>query len=115
MIVERDNVPFGFVSINELIPARTATWGFYTAPDAESQSGGLLALLALNYAFTKLQLHKLSAEVLAYNTRSIRFHTREGFKQEGILREHFFDGKTYQSVICFGLLNSEWQLIVEGM
>ena len=115
LIVERDKVAFGFVSIQELIPGRTAKWGFYTSPDAESKSGSLLALLALSYAFSKLKLHKLSSEVLAYNDKSIRFHTRQGFKQEGMLREQYFDGKKYQSIVCFGLLNSEWQLIAEGM
>lgn len=104
------SVPFGFVNFHVVdSDASRAIWGFYLAPDASRGSGSALGEAALTYAFTTLRLHKLCGEVLKNNAPSLRFHQRLGFQQEGVLRDHYFDGKYFQSVICFGLLQHEWQ------
>lgn len=113
LIVEKNGVPFGFVNFNEIVPDQIADWGFYRAPDAERGTGQLLALLALKYAFEELGLHKICGRVIEYNDRSIRFHVRQGFNKEGVLREQYFDGESYHSIICFGLLVNEWKLKTE--
>jgi len=100
--------PIGFVHFSAL-NARVADWGFYLAPDAARGSGGRLAVSALNYAFEHLNLHKVAGQALDYNERSIALHNKLGFKSEGILREHHFDGEKYHSLHCFGLLQNEWQ------
>jgi RimJ/RimL family protein N-acetyltransferase len=86
-----------------------ADWGFYMAPDAPKGSGRQLGLVSLSQAFTKLNLHKVCGEALAYNNRSILFHQALGFQQEGTLRDEHFDGERYHNVIRFGLLSHEWQ------
>ncbi len=113
MIVEKDSIPFGVVNIIENAEGNIAEWGFYTAPNSEKGSGSLLAQLALKYAFTKLKIHKVCGQALAKNEKSIRFHHRQGFTEEGKLREQYFDGIQYHSVICFGLLKKEWLLKTE--
>jgi RimJ/RimL family protein N-acetyltransferase len=47
-------------------------------------------------------------EALIFNYRSIKFNLSLGFKREGLLREQCFDGRIYQNVIRFGLLDFEW-------
>jgi RimJ/RimL family protein N-acetyltransferase len=91
-----------------------ADWGFYIAPDAPKGSGRQLAYSALEYAFLKLNLHKVCGEALSFNDRSIKFHLALGFEQEGILREQYFDNENFHSVICFGLLEHEWRSINKG-
>lgn len=107
LIFERGNEPLGFVNFNCTSNAKVADWGFYIAPDAQSGTGRLLGQAALRHAFDVLALHKVCGQALAFNERSIRFHLRQGFRQEGVLRDQHFDGRNYHDVACFGLLASE--------
>ncbi len=85
-----------------------AEWGFYVDPEAERGTGTLLAVNVLQYAFTKLNLHKVCARVILFNDRSLALHKKMNFIAEGHLRDDFFDGENYHDVICFGLLKSDW-------
>ncbi len=113
LIFEHGSQPLGFVSLHETGAGGIADWGFYTAPEAPKGTGRLLGSCALDHAFTRLQLHKICGQALAYNERSIQFHQRLGFRQEGVLREQHYDGVQYHNVICFGLLVSDWQTAIE--
>ena len=108
LIFEVNNVPSGAINFSLHDSATNADWGFYLAPDAVKGSGHELGLVALDYAFSKLRLHKVCGEALAFNERSINFHLSLGFKKEGVLRENCFDGKVCHDVVCFGLLAFEW-------
>lgn len=107
LIFEVSGQPLGFVSFSELGVGGIADWGFYAAPAAPKGSGQQLGRAALNHAFFKLKIHKVCGQALVYNERSIKFHEKLGFSQEGILRDQHFDGERYHHVICFGLLCHE--------
>jgi UDP-4-amino-4,6-dideoxy-N-acetyl-beta-L-altrosamine N-acetyltransferase len=109
LVFELDDIPMGFVNFNHLGKGSIVDWGFYAAPDVSKGGGRLLGLTALSYAFNELAIHKVCGQVLAYNKRSINFHQRLGFLQEGVMRDQYFDGGHYHSVVCFGLLEREWQ------
>lgn len=65
--------------------------------------------LAITYAFTTLQLHRLEADVDPRNVASLRTLERAGFQREGYLRERYhLNGETQDSVYL-GLLRSEWR------
>jgi UDP-4-amino-4,6-dideoxy-N-acetyl-beta-L-altrosamine N-acetyltransferase len=112
LIYERAGVPVGFVQINEVAKGGVADWGFYLASDAPKGSGAGLGLAALTYAFKTIRLHKLCGQALASNERSIRFHKKLGFRQEGRLCQQHFDGQFYHDVLCFGLLASQWPSVI---
>lgn len=110
LIFELDATAAGFVKIARLAAASpVADWGFYLDPEAPRGSGTELGRAALRHAFHVLELHKVCGQVLAFNEKSIQFHRRLGFREEGRLREQHFDGATYHDVICFGLLREEWK------
>ena len=113
LIYEQEGKSQGFVNITRTHSAEVADWGFYLAPDAPKGSGGGLGKQALNYAFEQLRLHKVCGQALGFNTRSIAFHKRLGFTEEGCFREQYFDGSQFHDVLCFGLLSNEWQAPVE--
>lgn len=108
LIFEQKHIPLGFISIKEINKNGVADWGFYLSPDALKGTGQFLGRTALNYAFHSASLHKVCGQALGFNERSINFHQKLGFKQEGILRQQHFDGKTYHDIVCFGLLATEW-------
>lgn len=111
LIYQCEGLPLGFVNFHQLRSSAVAEWGFYLAPDAARGTGMRLGQAALDYAFNQLALHKVCGEALDYNQRSQRFHQKLGFSEEGILRDHYFDGSRYHAVHCFGLLASEWARI----
>jgi UDP-4-amino-4,6-dideoxy-N-acetyl-beta-L-altrosamine N-acetyltransferase len=108
LIFEINGVPSGSVNFSLHDNNLVADWGFYLAPDAAKGSGRQLGLVSLDYAIYTLGLHKLCGEILGFNERSIKYHFELGFKQEGVLREQYFDGENYCNIICFGLLAVEW-------
>ena len=109
LIFEQAGEPLGFVNITQTVAEHIADWGFYLAPGAPRGTGQQLGEAALAFAFDSLGLHKVCGQALAFNERSIRFHEKLGFVQEGALREQHFDGATYHTIIHFGLLRYEWQ------
>lgn len=108
LIYESVEKPMGFINLYEIAPGGIADWGFYAAPDAPKGTGRELGESMLQFAFAELGLHKLCGQALAFNERSMKFHLRLGFKQEGVLRDQHFDGQHYHDVICLGLLAADW-------
>lgn len=109
MLFEREGRPCGFVQFGPFERDGASPWGFYLAPDAPAGSGRLLGEAALDFAFDQLAVHKISGEALADNERSIRFHLRLGFREEGRFLEQHFDGRQHRDVVRFGLLADDWR------
>jgi len=64
--------------------------------------------ILLCYAFTELNLHRLTLTVFEFNERAVRMYQRCGFKIEGIVREVLYrDGRRWD-LISMGLLRAEW-------
>lgn len=108
LIVENAGEPIGFVKFTNAEPRGVADWGFYAKPNGVKGNGRILGTMALSYAFTELNLHKVCGQVISANQRSISFHKRLGFAEEGTLREQWLIEREYHSLVCFGILRKEW-------
>lgn len=97
MSVNEDDSPIGVVTFSGIdFASKVATWGLYTGPAAAPGSGSQMGLLALSYAFGPLGLEKLNSEVLDFNTRSLDFHRKLGFRVAEIMAGHYVrDGRRY--------------------
>jgi UDP-4-amino-4,6-dideoxy-N-acetyl-beta-L-altrosamine N-acetyltransferase len=105
LIYMENTLPLGFIQFATIRNQDTIIdWGFYLSPNANKGTGTKMTKLGLGYAFNQLKAHKIFAEILEYNVPSIRLHQKLGFSQEGVLRDHYFDGQDYHAVLCFGLL-----------
>jgi UDP-4-amino-4,6-dideoxy-N-acetyl-beta-L-altrosamine N-acetyltransferase len=105
---ENDNAD-GVVYFTQYRPENRSTfWGFYTSPSAQAGTGTKLGIDALNEAFYVLDLHKINADVLINNKRSIHFHEKLGFIREGTFRDYHFNGEQFVDVVRLGVLKSEW-------
>ena len=109
LIFELNGAPQGCVNLNLDKLGKIADWGFYIAPDAVKGTGRLLGDAALRHSFEILGLHKLCGQVINHNQKSINFHLRLGFTNEGILHQQHFDGQQFADVYLFGMLASDWQ------
>tara|TARA_R110002020_G_scaffold20990_12_gene70999 strand:- start:1868 stop:2416 length:549 start_codon:yes stop_codon:yes gene_type:complete len=111
LMYELNSLPAGVVYFNKIDrSSNNAAWGFYAAPNAPRGTGTKMEFLALDYAFKKLELHKLYCEVLEYNSPVIKLHGKFGFKQEGIFKQQFRCDEKYLNVYRLGILCSEWEL-----
>ena len=100
--------PQGYISFIAIPNSTAYEWGFYVKPDAEKGMGHLLGIAALTLAFEELGLRKIFGQVLAFNEKSLSFHKKMGFVQEGLLRKHFKDQRGEFDIYQFGLLRTEW-------
>jgi RimJ/RimL family protein N-acetyltransferase len=53
-------------------------------------------------------MHRADAEVIEFNTASLRLLEGLGFKQEGLKRKAYFDGKTYSDIYVMGLIGGDF-------
>jgi len=58
--------------------------------------------------FTDFKLNKIIAHVSSDNPGSARVLEKNGFKQEGYLREHFYRMGVYEDTIFYGLTRKDW-------
>lgn len=64
--------------------------------------------LLFDFAFNRMNLHRLEAQVDIQNTASSTLFSSLGFVQEGIIREaNYYDG-SYHDILIFGLLDREF-------
>lgn len=68
------------------------------------------ALTALiGFAFEKMNLHRIEADIDPRNSASVNVVERLGFQKEGLLRERWIVGDEIQDTLFYGLLESDWK------
>lgn len=63
----------------------------------------------LKYAFEELRLNCVTAHALADNVRSERLLERNGFVQEGLLRQRVYQSGAYVDMKVFSILQGEFE------
>ena len=63
----------------------------------------------LRFAFTELNLHRVSLTVFDYNQRAIRSYEKAGFRMEGRQRGFLKREGQRWDLIYMGILRSEWE------
>ncbi|WP_160152168.1 GNAT family N-acetyltransferase [Microbulbifer sp. ALW1] len=84
--------------------------GFALAPACWGQ--GLMRRVLptlLDFAFSSLGLHRLTADVDPRNRASLSLLEFLGFQREGLMRQRYFHLGEIQDAMIFGLLRQEWQ------
>ena len=65
--------------------------------------------LMLNYAFTELNLRRISLDLFEYNQRALRSYQKAGFVEEGRMRGIFQrEGRRWDSIYVW-ILRDDWQ------
>jgi diamine N-acetyltransferase len=61
----------------------------------------------MDYAFNILNMHKIYLYVDAENQKALHIYKELGFKQEGVLRQHFFVEGAYHDSVIMGVFSHE--------
>ena len=73
--------------------------------------GTWAARITRDFAFEKLNLHRLELDVYSFNPRAEKAYLKAGFKKEGVRRDAVLDGDTYGDDIFMAILEEEWRAI----
>ncbi len=65
--------------------------------------------LMMEYAFNRLNLHRVGLVVFEEHQSAVRCYEKVGFKVEGCLREQMYQDGTYKNHLWMGLLRSEYK------
>lgn len=66
-------------------------------------------VLALNYGFGMLNLHRIELDVFAFNQRAIQVYEKIGFVREGIRRDGWYFNNKYYDMITMSILEEEFR------
>ena len=99
--------PLGFINFTR-DKFNVVNWGFYISPDAPKGTGSALGISAIRFGFENLKFRKICGQALSFNERSINFHKKLGFSQEGVFKEHFVNEEGHYDIYHFGLLKQIW-------
>jgi RimJ/RimL family protein N-acetyltransferase len=84
-------------------------WMYLGEPAIWGHGYGTEACRALcRFGFDLLNLHRIHLYTPAYNERAAALYAKLGFRAEGRLREHLFQGGRYQDAAVMGLLRDEF-------
>jgi len=106
-IVYKDEEFIGVISLNNInIKNKNAYLGTYSNPFCKIKNKGSLLINCLKkVAFDIAGLHSLKLEVIENNKKAIEFYKKNGFEEEGRLREFVIKDGKWLGVIIMGIIN----------
>lgn len=85
--------------------------GIYHSTERGRGIGTWATEVTRDFAFEKLNLHRLELDVYSFNPRAEKTYLKAGFKREGILKDAIMDGDKYADDILMAILEDEWKSI----
>lgn len=109
-VAEYKNQSVGLVELVEINHIhRRAEFQIIVHPNHQGKGFATMATrLAMDYAFTVLNLYKLSLIVDCENVRAIQVYKKVGFKEEGRLRHEFFVNGEYRDVFRMAIFQDDY-------
>ena len=101
-IIQMDGVDIGLIDIIDIDRKNgRCDWAYYIA-DTSFRGRGIATQLECNiydYAFDKLNLHKVCCEVFCFNEKVISIHQRFGAVIEGTRKDHICKNGQYFDIV----------------
>ena len=87
-----------------------AELGYMLNDDNHKQKGYMTEVLphVLSYGFNQIDLHRIEALVAPHNVPSLKLLNKHSFKQEGLLKQHYFKNGVYEDSAIFALLKDDY-------
>ena len=104
---KEDGFFLGTISLNKIdLKNKHAYIGIYSNPYNDIKNKGHLLIQCIKkLAFEIAGLHTLKLEVINNNQKAIDFYKKEGFNEEGRLKEFVFKDGYWLDVIVMGIMN----------
>lgn len=101
--------PIGLVNFSQIDPRnKTCEWGLYIGDKACPRgSGKIMGILALDLIFRHMR--KVTAQILDFNSRSLSYHQKLGFTEEGRLVKQILKNNKYADVVLMSIFKEQWE------
>ena len=83
--------------------------GIGAEQDQQQGYGSEALSLLLHYAFSELNLHRLTAVIAEYNPAALAFFSKAGFREEVCRRQALARDSRYWDIHHLGILSSDWK------
>jgi RimJ/RimL family protein N-acetyltransferase len=116
LIMEYQRQPVGMIALLDInLRHKTAQMGRLLIGEPKTVGSAPVAfdadLLLCDYAFDTLDMHKIYGDIMEDNVAMIRTRLYLGYKQDGILRDHYVYDGVYKNTIAVSLLEHEYRQI----
>ena len=109
---EKFNIHIGNIALTSVHPEfRTAEISIiigYTLMQGKGYGSNAIKLLS-DHAFKRMNLNRLQAGAVVENIGCIKAFKKNGFKEEGILRQAYYCEGEYRDVMIMGLIKEDWR------
>lgn len=111
LIFEIDHTPAGVIQFFDISRVEhKCKWGFYLGrEDLPVGTGSKMGQLALDYAFNTLGVDCVLGEALSNNDRSIQFHKKLGFVQDGLIERSLHRDGSWIDIHLFSVERNSWK------
>lgn len=109
-IIKKGEESLGYIGIFSIDPIhRKAEFGIMIDPKHQGHGYASIATdLAIDYAFSTLNLHKLYLIVDRINEKAIHVYEKMGFQVEGILKEEYFVNGEFHDVSMMSIFQQDY-------
>ncbi len=110
LILEDEDAPAGYAILTGIEgPGRIICLKRLMVAEKGRGHGRAALRLVKERAFGELGSHRLWLDVKEENARARRLYESEGFVYEGVLRDSFWTGEGYESLVVMSILESEYR------
>ena len=112
MIEGTSNTVIGGCGLHNWFPDhRRAELGYSIDKEEFKQQGFMKEAVAfvLDFGFKEMDLHRIEALVSPANAPSLKLVKHFGFREEGLMQEHYFVNGKFDDSVIFGLLRKNYQ------
>lgn len=109
-ILKKDSEKLGYIGFYNIERIhRKAEFGIMIDPKYQGKGFASIAMeLAIDYAFSTLNLHKFYLIVDKENEKAIHIYKKAGFQVEAELKDEFFVNGSYHDVFMMSIFQSEY-------
>lgn len=109
-ILEKNGDQLGFVTLFQMdLIHRKAEFAIMMDPKHQGHGYASIATkLAMDYAFSVLNLHKLYLIVDQVNEKAIHIYEKMGFQEEAVLKEEYFINGTYHNIVIMSIFQRDF-------
>jgi RimJ/RimL family protein N-acetyltransferase len=118
IIESEDQGPIGLLSLQS-ISWRNRSCSIDLYIGQKGLRSGIVAALAfyraMEYCFDELNMHRVSAYIYSFNSRSFRIMERSGAKRELVMKDQVVRNGEFHDMYCYGLLRREFQELRDSL
>lgn len=112
--IKDSKIPIGTVAIYDVdFLSKRAEFGRLLVDDKYRVFAFEISFLAMQFGFEILKLNKIYGAVQKENKKTLRFDLGLGFREEGLLKHHWWNGEKFDDIIPLAIFSDGYRKLKE--